>query len=190
MASGPLFVSRPSTKIVERTFGTSPLRRLSRLRPRLLWIFFCGSVRWMFAIPKATVPLQNLSRITPGTETLFSSAPRRHEPCFFIIPSELRPRKDRAGTIRKVGTIGIVAIAVPAVPGLKALLQPMGSTQPRSRLKMIVAATSQCVEKIETWAGPPVTTVTRRAILPTNTQSPASQKTSIDLGDFFVGDWC
>ena len=66
------------------------------------------------------------------------------------VPSELRLWRDRAGTIRRVGTIEIVAIVAPAAPGLRALPRPLGSTQPRPRLEMIVAATNQHVEKIGT----------------------------------------
>ena len=144
----------------------------------------------MFNAPKATTPPQNLLRITPGIEAPFHSAPRRHKPCLLIVPSKLRPHRDRTGTIRRVGTIGIVAIAAPVAPGLKASSLPLGSIRPRPRLEMIVATTSQRVGKIGKWAGPPITTITKRAILPTNALSPACQKTSIGLGNLVVGDWC
>ena len=144
----------------------------------------------MLAAPEATAPPQNLPRITSRTKAPFCSAPKRHEPCLFIFSSKLRFRRNRAGTIKRVGTIIIVAIAASAAPGLKALLQPLGSTQPRPCLKMIVAASSQCIGKIGTWARLPITTVTRRAILPTNALSPTSKKTSIGLSNFLVADWC
>ena len=144
----------------------------------------------MLAIPKATALPQNLPRITPGTKAPFRSAPKRHKPCLFIVLNKLKPWRDRVGTTRKVDTIGIVAIAAPVALGLSTLPWLLGSIQPRPRLKMIVAATSQCVKKIRTWAKPPVTIVTRKAILPINALSPLSQKTTIAFGNLLVGDWC
>ena len=144
----------------------------------------------MFAAPKTTTLPQNLPRTTSGTKTLFRFAPKRHKPCLLIVSSELRSWRDRAGSIRRVGTIKMVAIAASAAPSLRAPPRLLGSTQPRPRLKIIVAATNQHVGKIGTWARTPVTTITRKPIFPINALSLASQKTSIGLGDFFVGDGC
>ena len=55
---------------------------------------------------------------------------------------------------------------------------------------MTMTAIGQRNKKIKTWARPSVTTVTKKAILSTNVISPASQKTSIGIGNLFVGDWC
>ena len=149
-------------------------------------------MRWMLAVPRAIAPPQNLPKNTPRTKVPFCSALRRHKPYLLIIPSKLRPRRDCAGTTRRVGTIEIVAIAAPVAPGLKAPPRLLESIWLRRRLKtiVIVVATGQRNEKIRTWARPPFTTVTRKAILPTNAQSSASQKTSIGLGNLLVGDWC
>ena len=144
----------------------------------------------MLTSPKATALPWNLPKITPGTKVLFYSAPKRHKLCLLIVLNKLRFRRDRAKIIKKVGTIEIVTIAAPAVPSLRAPSQPLELTRLIPRLEIIVATTSKCVKKIGTWAGPLVTTVTRRAILPTNALSPTSQKTSIGLGNFLVGDWC
>ena len=144
----------------------------------------------MLAASKATAPPRNLPNITPRTKAPFCSAPKRHKLCLLIVLSELKPQKDRARTIRRVDTIAIIAIAALAALGLRAPSQPLGSTPPRPRLKMIVVVTSQRVGKIGTWAKSLVTTVIRKAILPTNALSSASQKTSIGLGDLLVGDWC
>ena len=144
----------------------------------------------MLAAPKATAPPRNLPRITSETKTPFYSAPRRHKQCLLIILSELKRQRDSIRTIRKVGMIKIVAIAAPTGPGLRVLPRPLESIRPRPWLEMIMAATSQRVGKIKTWAGTPVTSVTKRPILPTNVLSPVSQKTSIGLGNLFVGDWC
>ena len=142
MAWGLPSVLRLSKKFVKRTPRTRPSRTRLRLRLRPPWTFLCGFVRWMLAAPKTTAPPRNLPRITPGTEALFRSTPKRHKPSLLIAPSELRPRRDRAGIIRRVGTIEIVAIADPAASSLKAPSRLLGSTQPRPRLKIIVAATS------------------------------------------------
>ena len=144
----------------------------------------------MFAAPKATALPQIISRITPRTETSFCSALIRHKPCLLIASSPPRA-KDLARTTRKVGAIEIVAIAVLVTLDFRALSRLLRSIRPRSRLKtiVIVAATGQRVGKIGTWARPPITTVTRRAILPTNALSLVSQKTSIGLGNLLVGDW-
>ena len=98
-----------------------------------------------------------------------------------------RPRRDHQKSRRNRN----VAIAAPAAPGLRALPRPLGSTPPRSRLETIVimAITGKRVKKIGTWAKPLVTIVTRRGILLTNVLSPTSQKNSISLGNFLVGDW-
>ena len=141
-ASNLLFVSRPSKKIVEKTHRTRPSRRLSWLRPKPPWTFLCRPMKWMLPALKATAPPQNLPRIIPGTKTPFCSAPKRHKPCLFIVSSELRPWRDHAKTIRRVGTIRIVAITAPAASGLRALPRPLESTWPRLRLEIIVAATS------------------------------------------------
>ena len=141
----------------------------------------------MLATTRATAPPRNLPEITRGTKVPLRSAHRRHEPCLFIALSSPRP-KNLVGTTRKIGTIGIIAIAAPAALGLRAPPRPLGPTQPRPRLKIIVAATSQRIEKIGTWAGPSVTTVTKKAILLTNALSPVSEKTSIGLGNLLVDD--
>ena len=190
MTSGPPSMPRASKKIVKKIPETRPLRKLSRLRPRPPWTFPRGSVRWMFAALKATTPPQNLPRITPGTKAPFCSAPRSHESCLLIVSSELRPWKDRAGTIKRISTIGTVAIAAPAASGLKALLRPLRSSRPKPRLEMIMAAIKQRIGKIGTWGGPPVTTVTKKALLPTNALSSASPKTSIGLGNLLIDDGC
>ena len=189
-ASGPPSVLRPSKKVNKRIPETRLLRRLSRLRPRPPCTFFCGSVKWMLAASEATTLPWNLPKIIPGTKAPFCSAPKRHEAYLLIIPSELKPWRDRARTIRRVGTIEIVAITAPTTPSLKAPPRPLRSTRPRLRLEIIVAATSQCVGKLEIWAGPPVTIITRKTILLTNAISLTSQKTSISLGNLLVGDWC
>ena len=93
-ASGPPSVPRPSKKVVKKTPGTRPSRKLWQLRPRPPWTFLCGSGRWLLAAPEATIPLWNLPRITPTTKALFCSASRRYEQCFPIILSELRPWRD------------------------------------------------------------------------------------------------
>ena len=147
-------------------------------------------MRWMLAAPRATAPPWNLPKITPGTKAPFCSAPKKYKLCFLIVSNKLKPQRDRVGTTKRIGTIKIVAIAASAPLGLRALPRPLGSAQPRSRLEMIVAATSQRIGKIGTWAGPPVTIVTWKAILPTNALSPVSQKISISLGDLRVGEWC
>ena len=85
--------------------------------------------------------------------------------------------------------IEIVAIAALAALGLKAPPRPLGSTEPRPRLEIIVAANNQRIKKIRIWAGPPVTTVIKKAILPTNALNTTSQKTSIGLGNLLVNDW-
>ena len=144
----------------------------------------------MLTVPGATAPPQNLPKDTPGTKVLFCSPTRRHKPCFPIVLSELKPRKDRAETTRGVGVIKIVAIAAPAALGFRALSRQLRSSQPRLRLKMTMIAINQYDEKIKTWARPLVTIVTRRAILPTNTLSLRSQTTSIGLCDFLVSDCC
>ena len=54
---------------------------------------------------------------------------------------------------------------------------------------MIMAATSQRVRKIGTWARPPVTIVIKIAISPTNALTLVSQKTSIGFANLFVGNW-
>ena len=160
------------------------------MRPRPLWTFLYGSMRWMLAVSRATAPPWNLSKNTPGTKVFFCSAPKRHKPCLLIIPSELRPRKDRKKTTRRVGGIKIVTLAAPAAPGLKAPPRPLRSTQPRLWLEMIVimAATSQRIGKIRTWAWPPVTIITRKSILLTNVLCLTSLKTSIGLDNLFAGD--
>ena len=66
--------------------------------------------------------------------------------CFERAETSERPRR----TIRRVGTIEIVAIVAPAAPGLRAPPRPLGSTQPRPWLEMIVAATNQHVGKTGT----------------------------------------
>ena len=180
---------KPSKKVVEKTPGTRPFERPLRLRPRPPQIFLRRSARWMLAASGATAPFSNLPRIIPGTKAPFRSALTRHKPCLLIALSLPRPR-NLARTTKKVGAIGIVAIAALTAVGLRASPRPLGSTQPRLRLKtiVIVAATGQY--KIETWAKPPITMVTRKSILLTNVLSPASQKTSISLGNLLVGDWC
>ena len=75
---------------------------------------------------------------------------QKDKPCVFIVLSELRPWKDRAGTIRRVSTIEIAAIAAPTAPGLRAPPRPLGSAQPRPWLEMIMAATNQHVGVIGT----------------------------------------
>ena len=144
----------------------------------------------MLAIPGATPPPQNLSKIISRTKAPFCSAPRRHKPCFFIVLSKLKTQRDRAGTTRKVDIIRIVAIAAPAAPGLRTSLQPLELIQPSPQFEMILAATSQHVGKIGTWARPPMTNVTKRAIWPINALSSASQKTNISLGNLLVANWC
>ena len=144
----------------------------------------------MLAIPKASALPQNLPRITLRTEAPFRPASRSHKPCFLIVANKLRPWRDRAGTNRRVSTIGIFAIATSTALGLTTLPRPLGSTRPRFWLEIIVAANSQRIGKIGIWVGPLVTTIIRKAILPTNALSPASEKTSIGLGNLLVGDWC
>ena len=141
----------------------------------------------MLATPETTASSQNLSKITSKTKASFRSAAKRHKPFHLIATSPSRP-KDLAKTTRRVGAIGIVAIAAPATLGFMAPPQPLGSTQSKFPLEMIMLATSQRIGKIGTGAGPLVTTVTKRAILPTNALSPTSQKTSIGLGNLFIGD--
>ena len=144
----------------------------------------------MLAVLEATAPPQNRSSITPGTKAPFYSALTRHETCLLIALSPQRP-KDVIRTIRKVGAIKIVAISAPATLGLRAPPRPLGSIQPSYWFNkiVIVAATGQHVGKIKTWAEASVIIVTRKAILPINTLSLASQKTSIGLDNLFVGDW-
>ena len=145
----------------------------------------------MLAALGATAPPQNLLKIIFGTKTPFCFALTRHKPCLFIALNPAIPR-DLAGTTRRIDLIGIIAIVAPAILGLRALPWALGSTQPRLQLKtiVIVAATGQCVGKIGTRAGPPITIITKSGILLTNILSPVSLKTSIDLGNLLVGDWC
>ena len=189
-ALGPPSVPKPSKKVVKKTLEIRLSRKLSRLRPKPPWIFLYESVRWMLAAPEATILPQNLPKIIPRTKTPFCSALKKHEPCLLIVSSELRLRRNRIGTIRRVGIKRIIAIAAPVASSLSGLPRPLGLTRPRPRLRMILAVTSRYVGKIRKWAKPFITTIIRRAILQTNALSPASQKTSIGLGDLVVGDWC
>ena len=145
----------------------------------------------MLTALRAITPPQNLPKITPKTKASFCSVFPRHKLCLLIAPSSPRPR-NLAGTSKRVDVIGIVAIAAPAAPGLKVPPWPLESTWPIPRLEtiVIVAAIGQYVEKIRTWARPPLIIVTRNGILLTSAPSPTSQKTSIGLGDLHVGDWC
>ena len=144
----------------------------------------------MLAVPGATAPPQNLQKIIFETKTLFSSVLTRHKPCLLIAPKLPRPR-DLTRTTRRVGAIETIAIAAFAALGLRVLPRPWESTQLRPRLKTIAieVAAGQRVIKIRTWARPPVTTITRKVILPTNALSFASNKTSIALGNLLVGAW-
>ena len=144
----------------------------------------------MLTAPRASVLLQNLSKNTPGNKVLLRFALKRHKPWLLIIPSELKPRRDCAGTTRKVSAIKIVAIAALVASGLKILPWPLRSTWPRPRLKtiVIVAAVRKRIEKIRTWARSPVITLIRRAILPTNALSSVSQTTNIGFANLLVGD--
>ena len=72
---------RQSKKVVEKTLGTRPPRKLSWLKSKPPWTFFCRSVRWMLAALGATALPYNLPRIIPGTKAPFRSASRRYKPC-------------------------------------------------------------------------------------------------------------
>ena len=143
----------------------------------------------MLAAFGVTAPPWHLSRITFGTKASFCFAFKRNKPCFLIVPSLPRPR-NFAGTTKKIGAIGIVAIAAPAALGLWALPQLLWSIQARPRLEINVTATGQRVKKIKTWSGLLVITVTRKNISLTNVPSFTTKKTSIGLGNLLVGEWC
>ena len=71
---------------------------------------------------------------------------------------------------------------------LQALPQPLGLIRPISLLEIVVTGRLEEITKILVRSS--IAIVIKKAILLTNTLSLINQETSIDLGNFHIGDWC